>query len=459
MILSNIRNKNDHIKQWTFATIIYALITISLNSSFDAVMYIAIILSGIFVILFNLSESILFLLGISVFENSFKVFGKLGWFILVSIILLKWIVLHGFNYKTNKKTMYASIALIIVALMTDLFSYGFKGQSISTVTLVILFCILFDKEKDKSNLSAFWMTLFLGSGFVCAIIFILFQYGGMSGFIHSFESSSYAFRFGHAYGDYVGGAMAIPLYSLLIISFSLFSMIEEKDAGKGNLPLLICLDLFAIVFGSLTISRSFYVGVVIIVALFLIGQSKNNKTRGKKLIVLLIISIMSVIVFNLYADVINQLVGGLLYRVDSDITGGTGGRVQIWESCFSYLFTHPYGFITGFGSNGYPIIGQKQNMLFSAGSHNLYIDIFMSWGIIGVISILVIISQFKPEKGYLYVLRNKTLAALPLLTLVVFCMTAMRTNSIKTVIYFFCCFVILNRGSDNNLHFIQEDLE
>ena len=145
-----------------------------------------------------------------------------------------------------------------------------------------------------------------------------------------------------------------------------------------------------------------------------------------------------------------QTLNNLFSRIDAG--GGTGERADIWLSCFDYLLENPVGFLFGFGSNGYPIIGEKYGLLFSAGSHNLYIDILMSWGIIGCMCVLIILHQLRPREGFSVAIQKNMIAFLPLLVLLFFCLTAMRSNSMKTVIYFFCCFVLINKDRSNDTY-------
>lgn len=184
-------------------------------------------------------------------------------------------------------------------------------------------------------------------------------------------------------------------------------------------------------------------GLILIFATFIVGRSKREGSFRKKIILIVVIVLVGAIALNLYEDIINQSFNNLFSRITNDQTGGSGGRTQIWASCISYLFSNPIGLITGYGSNGYPIIGLTQGYLFSAGAHNLYLDIIMSWGLVGFICVILISSQYRPVNGFSHIIRNKTLAALPLLTLLFFCTTAMRTNSMKTVIYYFSCFYVL----------------
>lgn len=425
---------------------IIALITYSLMTGSSVLMNVAVIFSAIYIFFADYTYSFLFLLAITVFENAFKFNGILAWFFLVVIVLVKYIMSTQFKIKKKSTVgVIAFILLLLIELLDDTLNYGINGQMLTTIALILYFAFLFSDQVimqlDERNI-----VLSLGTSFFFAIIYLLNQYGGLTSFISKFMTSSYAYRFGHSYGDTIGGAMGIPIYSLLIISFSVIILLKNKSNTSmiSNLYILF-LNAISIVFGALTISRSFYVGLAIIVVLFFMGKSEE-RANWKKILFILVGAIVAITVFRMFSAVINQTFDNLFMRIDMDAErGGTGIRTQIWQSAFEYLFEHPIGILFGFGSNGYQLIGQNSNMLFSAGTHNLFIDIIMSWGVVGSICVLALITDHLPIAIGFKCARNWLPIILPIITLIIFCLTAMRTNSIKTFIYLFACISIIKR--------------
>lgn len=445
-VRQNNRIHSKSIAHFFVSVLIYAFIVIGLIQNNDNFINFAVVCSCIYILISNVSNSLLFLLGLTIFENSFKIAGLLGWFFVVAVFVAKNVFVKS-NFKQNGlyKSLIATVLLCSVSFFTDAISYGLEGQIITTIILIVFFGVIFNLNDSKLSLSSGKMCIYIGASFICAIIYLLNQYGGLADFIKLFMNSPYAYRFGHSYGEIVGGSMGIPIYALMVISFSLVAFLEERNQNIIQIIIMIVLDLVSIVFGALTISRSFYVGISIILVLFIFGRSKGPKILLKKIAIIALVCLLFFAVSKAYGSVVNQVFNNLFTRISADETsGGTGARVEIWNSCFKYLFDNPYGFIFGFGSNGYPQIGYANDLLFFAGAHNIFVDVLMSWGVIGFSLVLSIIHRYHPKNGYFELLKNKTIYLVPLITLIVFSMTAMRTNSFKTFIYLYCCFYIIN---------------
>lgn len=441
------RVSTSSLKKWFLAFVIYLMIYISLTSELYSLMNVAVILSIAFALIFDISSSILLLLGLTVFENAVKINGMLAWFFIILAIILKYLVVHKFRicFK-NKKAISYSLFLSLLAFVTDAITYGIKGQMMTTIELIIFLGLIIGLDEEW-KLTPHLMILYLGTTYIFAILYILNQYGGFGTFMDSFLGATYAFRFGSAFGETVGGAMAIPIYSLLILSFSLCILLS--DTSKKNMLTIvgiISIDIVALIFGALTISRSFYAGLLIVAILFFLFKTESNKSLRVKITIICLMIFMGIVLINEYYELVFQTINNLFSRLDAG--GGTGERSKIWKSCFDYLLNNPIGFIMGFGSNGYPIIGLKKGAMFGAGAHNLYIDILMSWGIIGCVCIIGMIYQMRPNGGYINSIKKNMINFVPLAVLMFFSTTAMRSNSMKTVIYFFCCLIILNNTQE-----------
>ena len=439
-------NKNTIWTPWIFACTVYFLVVISLINNNNLCMNLAVVLSIGYVLIFDISSDILLLLGLTIFENAMKFNGILAWFFIILTIIVKYLVVNKGKIKSKRSTaLYVSWILAFIVFVTDALSYGIKGQMLTTVAL-ILFWGLITCADFEWTITSERIVLFLGSSFSFAMYYLIREYGGIGNFLNSFMSSTYAYRFGHEFGETIGGSMAIPIYALMILSFSLCAILGEtmhKNMVKLIAMMIIC--VIAFVAGALTISRSFYAGLIIIITIFLLSKTKNTRSRNAKMLLIIITAVISLVVVNNYYDVVIQTVNDLFSRVS--VGGGTGGRTDIWKSCFSYLINHPVGLILGYGSNGYPIIGLKSGELFSAGAHNFYIDLLMSWGIVGSLCVLYICRQYRPVKGCIRAFMKNKIIFIPFIVLLFFCTTAMRTNSMKTVVYFFVSMLLIKQES------------
>lgn len=448
MQCDNIRCNN--LIEWMCAFATYVLIVISLINENNTLMVMAGSCALAFALIFDISSAVLLLLGLTVFENAVKIHDIVAWVFIMPVIMAKYFMAHRFVLDIyEKNSIYFSLVLVLVELFTDSISYGIKGRVLTTVVLILFFGMITVIDEEW-NLKPQDMVLYLGTAFVLAVIYMLNQYGGLAAFKDSFMNSAYAYRFGHSFGETVGGAMAIPIYALLILSFSIYYFLSEYKVDNKPFNLgIIVIDIFAMVFGALTISRSFFAGLAIIIAFFVMAKTDNRKSRRMKIIVAFVGTIIAIIAFNKCYSLVIRTINNLLSRLGAG--GGTGERTDIWASCFAYLVNNPYGVLIGYGSNGYPVIGLKEDALFSAGAHNLYIDVLMSWGLIGWICVAGIAKEMLFKQCALNRASNNVFSMLPLLVLLFFGTTAMRTNSCKTVIYFFCCLHLI-QGHHRNLN-------
>lgn len=434
--------KIKNILNYAIMAFLFLLFSFSLTETGKSISSLSVIMTLIYFAFTDIKYNFSFLVGLSVYESVFR-WGTFSiWFILFLIYITK-IVIKNFNKEIDFRILAAGICLMIIELFNDLSNVA-MGQLFINLTTVI-FLTLFITYSDYIIFSLFDIMFSLSVSFMTAMLYIVKSSGGFSEYINNFmDTSTYALRFGHEYGETIGGAMAIPLYAALIIAFSITMFISGIQLNLYKKIFSAISLAVAIVFGAFTISRSFYLCLIVILVMFLFAKAKIKY----KIAVLLCSAVFLIILYRNYNDVVKKIFEDLSLRVNNDSTM-TGDRVGIWKSGLDYLAEHPVALFFGKGATRYQTMAAERGYLFSAGMHNLFLDIVMSWGIIGlglVINMTIKLLK-KVNAGANEIM---FVGFIPLITYLTFSMTALRTVNMKTWIFLLAT-IVFTRISDNGV--------
>lgn len=433
------------ISKYLTAIIVIALFFTMAQSLIDeneALMTICVILTIVYC-LFAKAESIFYILcGMTMFENVFKINGDIAWFIPLIILAVK-LLLSG-RGRVMLNTLCSLVVIFIFELILDAQNGSFGQLLVNLVTITFVFIVF--SNINVLKLDAFSIVFTLLVAFSSVIYYLLTMYGGIGAFISSFMSSAYAYRFGHSYGETIGGAMAIPLYTTMLISCGLTCYLKTKKLTIFKKLLIFFGIALSIVFGAMTISRSFYLGLIVTLLFVLFFKSSGNRVAKSFVLICVIVVVVSLFLSN--SDVIKKVFSNLQLRLDNGVDEGSGGRTDIWFSCINYLLDHPINLFFGMGATNYILVGEATNELFAAGSHNLFLDFLMSWGIIGsTILIVFLLKTLKRQKESCKTLQHQNF--IPLITYVFFAMTALRSCSLKTWLFLLIAYAFV----DNKIYY------
>ncbi len=417
--------------------VLYFMMAQALIQSSDLLMNIAIFATICYFGISSINNCFYMLCGVSMFEAVFKISGDVLWFILLLVLVLKLLIKDRF--RINVQAIATCIIIFLIELLGDIF-IGSLGQLLINLVVIIFVFIAFSKI-DLFHLDAFIIVWNLSAAFSAVIYYLLSMYGGMGAFLTSFMASTYAYRFGHSYGDTVGGAMAIPLYTTMIISCGLTCYLKSPKLLIYQKVIIFFSVIVSIIFGAMTISRSFYLGLLVTLASVVIFKSSKNK-HIKRIILFFCIFTIILLLFS-ESDIVSKILSNLQFRMDSGVRAGSEGRTDIWISCIEYLLTNPLYFLFGMGSTNYINIGSINGKLFSAGAHNLFFDFLMSWGIIGLLGIIVfLVYIYKSQKKRNVEFTKQSI--IPLITYLIFAMTALRSCNLKTWMFMLIAYVFID---------------
>lgn len=255
---------------------------------------------------------------------------------------------------------------------------------ISPIIYLTLFSSVISNQTESWNLKKI-MIIFVISSTIACFGNLIFG-GGLSAYYNDISW----YRFGQESSDtLLPGAMEIPLFSCIsIYMITMFFLFGFADKIWKKVLWIFILGI-QIMFGILTVSRVFVVGLLIIGILLFVWMVVSGK--GLR-IARFIPTILIVLVFFYLKErtLIESLINKMLFRFSTSSTRATNGRSFIWSEVLNYLFSHPKALILGEGIEYYSILGKNKGYTFSAFAHNFYLDIVMGVGIIGFICFTVL---------------------------------------------------------------------
>lgn len=157
-------------------------------------------------------------------------------------------------------------------------------------------------------------------------------------------------------------------YSLICLT-GIISLLFDGNRGNQKIsPWLIC---SFVAFGLLTYSKSFFICVILSLAIALFNSDKNTKKVFCEVTIAL--AVLSLIFRNKVTDIFSML--SKRFNQASDLNGFTSGRTDLWENYISAIFK---SFDSLIGGNGFGYSGFKA-------AHNTFLEILYKFGILGAL--------------------------------------------------------------------------
>lgn len=408
---------------------ILGLFVLGLTNGNVTIINISSMISILYFVFFDFENCIYFLLSLTIFENSFTFFDIRSTLFLTLIFSAR--VLWKKSMKLSSGLICSSVILVAIEVLRNISNVSI-GMVFNNVNLIILFIVL-AAYGGNIEFSIRKAILSFGMSILLSVIFVIDYYGGLRVYLNTFISAGNSLRFGGEVGKEIGGAMAIPIYALLQISMTICYLIKEQYISIFEKVIESILVAICMIYGALTISRSFYLGIIIFIILLTLFLRKN--ILGKTLTILLVSIAIIYVIYQIKPEVFNSVIEGLFDRIGRDDTR-TGNRILIWKSAFECLQNSALGILFGYGGHytSAEFLINNYSWL-QAGLHNLYLDVIMSWGIIGITAIIyvsyIMWKKIKENK------KIELFTYIPLLVLLYFSATALRVTSLKPYVYFY----------------------
>lgn len=222
------------------------------------------------------------------------------------------------------------------------------------------------------------------------------------------------------------GAFAIVGASIVLVLF--------KTKHLKVLPMTIFLTIFLSV-GSMSVSRTFYVCLALMLVLVVFSRQGNKKYGGRFFNYLVTIGILAAI---LYLILGNDLILNVIldrFTADDVITGS--GRTEIMAMYHNWLMDNPVYLIFGTGSVHYQQVAQLPSAC-----HNAIQQVMVAYGIIGLLlfSFLVYsgIKRCYTRKNFVYLI--------PFIVVFISVQASRVLNPWNNLYLFFAVFYVMKMG-------------
>lgn len=410
---------------------------------------ISIMLSLIVVFWGNEMALVYLLLALCPFYSSLKING-----IYAGSIISLLIFVRLFMRPTTKFASVLGMSSVIFLFIWFLHDIQFVSFANALFRLFIPACVfmVICRQRFEAYDGFFAIWTVIATTLIAMICVFLVQGGDIDSFIYA----SYAgeMRLGEAnvaegQKNQLGGAMGFPIYTIIIISLSLQTLITHTfKLWQKILIIGLNMTLFFITF--LTISRVYILGIITLAFLLLLHmiKSRSIKIIFSLLTGCLVLYCIASIYLPEYMD--NVFNSYLTRQANNSDHGGTGIRGAIYEDCIRYLAEDIECLLIGKGSSAYPLFGAKVHRLFSWSAHNIILDALMSFGVLGsLLLVCLYLHLYKQEKRRLNI-RCSVLRAMPLICYLMMNMTATPFLLDKTYPMLFFLIMNITHCTDNS---------
>lgn len=180
----------------------------------------------------------------------------------------------------------------------------------------------------------------------------------------------------------VNGAMFDPNYMVAIliipIGIALTTFLNNISSTPIKSICNLILYLIMIIAALMTGSRGGFLGIITLTLLCIVSNLKSKKSKmGVFVLIIIAILLSGILINNLPQGVINRFsIESLIGKTDK----GTG-RLLIWKGSIEAIKNNP---IIGYGV-GNVFVANQMYVGRLAGSHNMYLNVLVEFGIIGIL--------------------------------------------------------------------------
>lgn len=299
-----------------------------------------------------------------------------------SISIMKVLIQKG-NVISRRAAIFSTIWLAIEAVLDVVYA---TTVDVSLFAAMIYFALYISMCRGTSDEIRKNTTLVMIFSYLIAIFFtILSSQTSLNTYLTTQNAEA---RFGEDARN-LGGAMDVPIYCAVTIAIVIERFISNEKTSLMKKILFIFLLCGSLLFGFMTVSRSFVLGVVAIAGWTYLSLLNNRKYRRWLIRITIVFFLAVGLLYYKYNDAIQNILVKYSQREFFK-----SSRSSIYADCLDYLLLHPLNLLVGTGALGYHELGVKQNLGFRMFAHNLLLDSVMSWGIIGAAAMISLICAY-----------------------------------------------------------------
>lgn len=346
---------------------------------------------------------------------------RLAFFFLVSIV--KIFLKNG--SRIERKYILYFLVWFMCEVILDLF-YAASEIDFTIIVLMLYFAVYMAKCKSADAETGKNITVIMIFSFAASIVFTALI--SDIPLVDYLQSTNEEIRFGEG-ARILGGAMDLPIYCAVSLSLVLSIFVSNGHSSIVNNIIYILLICTSIVFGALTVSRSFIFAIAIIFLWTYFSLITDSQYRKRIIPITFLVIAASVVLFWNSREAILNIITKYAQR-----SFFATSRTDVYSDCFDYLLTHPLNMLFGTGAFGYHKYGIEHNLAFKMFAHNLILDAIMSWGIVGTTAFGAMIFSYHNEIRKSYGKRNM-IQYLPLVAWFGIMMTGGTFNYVEPYFY------------------------
>lgn len=367
--------------------------------------------------LYSVEKFFYLMIAIIPFQGHISFFGVAAMPVIAAVIILK--LIGEKKYTFGKNVFCSGIIIFGIEFFNDYFHVSL-GSLLAWISIGIV-CLYIINYVKIEEMNLFKVSINFGIGVFLAIIANMGGQNLENGTVQRFGSANIS----------LGGAMGIPLYALILTSILIVILLnyELSFAKKCIIGMVMMLiNMFAL----LSISRAYLLGIATILMCCLISLFTKKGAKSFKLISLILLVIVIVVYFNY--DGFLEIVGDFQYRIQEH--ANDNGRTGIWISCIEYLKQNWKALLFGEGIFNYTTIGTELNQGFAMSAHNVVLDTVMAFGVAGSVCYVVLFRWYAVKCKKSLHTKPNIISMMPLITLMIYYMTAGSFRYLKTWLYF-----------------------
>lgn len=336
-------------------------------------------------------------------------YDKLGFTYLfnfsILILLIKLFIIYRPSLERKSTFLFLLIVLLEFILILKEGELDYRIISLGSWIASYLLLIFYSNKIDKINFKVVYKYFYIG-----------FLLGALLGFTYpvmrwGILNIPTAYRF--------TGLLRDPNYYcidalLLIFSANTYSKLTERNKYILIFPIL-CL-------GALSISKTFV--ILMVLGVVLISIINIKKIKVKQIFAgIAALSIIFVILYNM--NFIDIFIEKFVYRTET--TTLLTGRDDLYKYYINELLNNPFNLIFGNSMINYPYVlsvGSVDSFYTNFVAHNTFLDVVLSWGVIGTIlyiTLLYCIFKNSVFKGVVIKKRNDDFVILLITGLLALC--------------------------------------
>ena len=379
--------KNSYRKAFLLLDILVLAFLLTLGMTSNAATVIAIVVLGISFFFKEPSNIVVSMLFFYPFYNLFK-FDGVGvsyYNILIAIAIFCLLAKENMNSHTTgiriPKSM-LGVFLFTVWCMLSSFLNGvdsvFSAFIDICIPLLFVACVINSKDMDIRRIIYAYSVGCIIAGLAGAKILPI---PNLEAYIDPF-----AYRMGNIRLVRLQGLTVNPNYYSLDLNLAIAGLLSMARIEKQKLkPIEIIMIVVLAACGVMTLSKSFFVGLVLTIAIYMCVSGNLKHIAGAVCLGAVTVSLFAY----LYAAG-NQYVTAIFGRLlESDsLDGLTSSRLTIWLGYLDAIFSDPLCLLIGKGINAAPPAAVEQ------ATHNLYIEILYYVGIIGGVLLFFALKGF-----------------------------------------------------------------